>query len=144
MARRKEYPYNPLPQNRTDQPYHADGEWMGDSQLDRVAHYRGEPRTPENEFDALMRCAPGQEPMTSKEELLPLREILADAIDTALDDRERWVFNAIAIERMSVRELAKQLGETKSSTQRTWARARAKLQAHLSGNPYIEEHLEGK
>ena len=91
-------------------------------------------------FAALMQCAPGEEPQTSQEELLPLRDVIEDALDV-LDPRERWVFNAIIVERMSLRALGRQLQIPKTTVARIRDRAAEHLRKALEDNPEIQRRL---
>lgn len=88
-----------------------------------------------------MECPPGVEPDPSLSELYPLREIIEDAVDEALTDRERWVFNAIVVERLSFRKLGVQLGLSKSHVHRIYQQACLKLEAHLEKDATIQQYL---
>lgn len=91
-----------------------------------------------------MAAAPGEEPEVSQMELLALRDVLNDAIDEALTEEEAWIFNASIVEKMSTRELARQLGTSKSTISRSKLRAIRKLGAHLQDVPVIREYLGEK
>jgi RNA polymerase sigma factor (sigma-70 family) len=95
------------------------------------------PYTP---IEALMQCAPGQEPDLSQSELLHLRDILQDAIET-LDADERAVFDACTSSRRSLRNIATELGYSKSGIAVIRDRAANKLQLALQHNPTIKEYL---
>jgi len=99
-------------------------------------------QTPWDPIQALMECAPGDEPAVSKLELLALREAIADAID-ALGERERWIVNALMVERLSLRSVARQLGMSKTFV--AWLRDRAigQLRCTLSNSPAVQAHLHG-
>lgn len=83
-------------------------------------------RRPVNAMAALMECAPGHEPDNSRDELLEQREALNDALD-ALDARSRFIFDAIVVERRSVREVGRRLSLSKSHIHRMHARSCAAL-----------------
>lgn len=101
------------------------------------------PRNP-SAMAALMECAPGHEPATSQDDLYPLREILQDAIELVLDEREQWVFNAHVVERLSVREIGRQLSLGKSQVHRIYVRCCQKLEDYLYDDPDIHNHLKGQ
>jgi RNA polymerase sigma factor (sigma-70 family) len=102
-----------------------------------VAHSETRPDTA---LAALMECAPGQEPLASLEELSPLRDILADAID-ALSERDRWIVDSLVTARLSLRQLADQLSLSKTHVARIRDEAMAKLRLALQDNPTIREYL---
>lgn len=119
MARRKEVPYAP------DRP--EDG-WHGLWDIEATA------------LAALMAAPPHTPPRSSQEELLPLREVLADAID-ALPERHRVAFEACVIERRAMRATAKELGVTKSTVHRLKEEAVCLLREALASHPLIETYL---
>ena len=92
---------------------------------------------------ALMECAPGQDPQTSQEELLHLRDRLQDAIEM-LTDREQWVFNAVVVERKSLRSISRDLQWSKSEIARIRDRAIAQLRILLEDDPLVKEYLDGQ
>lgn len=95
----------------------------------------------DTELEALMRCPPSEDPDKAKNELLPLRDVLADALDQ-LTDLERTVFESLVIERRSLRETAADLGtRSKSGVAKIRDRAIAKLQTLLKDHPLIREEL---
>lgn len=100
-----------------------------------VAHNR-----PYTHIEALMQCAPGQEPDLSQSELLYLRDILQDAIEQLTDD-ERLVFDACTSSRRSLRNIAAELGWSKSGIAVIRDRAITKLQTALIDNPTIKDYL---
>ena len=97
----------------------------------------------ETALEALISCAPFEDPQTSQQERLPLREVLADAID-ALPPRERFVFESRITERVSLRELARSLSISKSQVHRIKDNAIALLREALRDHPAIEEYLHGR
>jgi DNA-directed RNA polymerase specialized sigma24 family protein len=98
--------------------------------------------TPWDPIQALMESAPGDEPAVSKLELLALREAIADAIDS-LGEREKWIVNALMVERLSLRCVARQLGMSKTFV--AWLRDKAigELRLSLSKSPAVQAHLHG-
>lgn len=103
----------------------------------QLAHSETRPR---DEYEALMVCAPGDEPETPVSTLLPLRDILADAIER-LTPRERWVFDAVTARKQSLRQIADDLAMSKTQIGRIRDDALGKLQFLLEDNPLIKEYL---
>lgn len=97
-------------------------------------------RTPATEIEALLSTAPFMDPETATETLLPLREVLADAID-ALEPREKWVFERCVIERQSIRSVAEDLSMSKSSVDRIKREAVENLRGLLEDNQEIRGFL---
>lgn len=95
----------------------------------------------ESPYEALMSCAPGDEPEQSQVELLPLKEAIADAFEV-LTEEEAWVFNSAVIEGNSYRTIARQLNASKSSIFRTKKRAARKLAWALRDHPEVTAQLE--
>lgn len=87
--------------------------------------------TPANEYEALMSTAPHEEPELSLEELAPLRDWLQDAIDE-LPPKLRWVFDAYYVRRLSLRELAREIGRSKTQVARLRDEATAELRRLLA------------
>ncbi len=85
---------------------------------------------PENEYEALMQCAPGQEPLEDSEGL-DSSQGRVDALLALLPLRQRQVAALIVGERLSVREAADHLDISKSQVDRDWASARKELAALL-------------
>lgn len=94
-------------------------------------------------LQALMETPPGGTQATSREELYPVREALADALDL-LTERERYIFDAHEIERISYRAIADRLSMGKSQVCDICNDARAKLAAALQDNPVIRRCLEAQ
>lgn len=92
-------------------------------------------------YGALMACAPNDVPQQSQEELLPLREVICDAIDR-LTPEDRFVVEALTIERLSLRQLAVVLGVSKSSVANYRDRAMALLRVELENDPLVISHLK--
>jgi DNA-directed RNA polymerase specialized sigma subunit len=93
-----------------------------------VGHSESRPETP---IAALMQCAPGEEPEPSLVELAPLRDLLNDTIERVLDDRERWVFDALFARRLSLRVLGDELGLSHTHVARLRDQIREKLATEL-------------
>lgn len=93
---------------------------------------------PANQYEALMSCAPGDEPEFSVAELAELREILEDAIEQHLTDEEQWVFNQIVVAQTSLRKM----GIPRTTAARIRDTAIAKLQAALADMPAVVAYLE--
>lgn len=98
---------------------------------------------PNSEMAALMEAEPHCEPQTSRQQLLPLRECLQDAIDH-LHPREAWVLNSIVVERLSLRAVARQLGLGKSQIATIRDNALNHLYDELADDPLVIEYLEGQ
>lgn len=99
-----------------------------------------DPHRPETDIQALMEAAPFQEPERSKRERLALRDTLADAIDS-LEPIEQWIFEATVIERRSYRQVARDIGYSKSSIHRIRDRAIRKLQEILREDENVSRYL---
>lgn len=99
-------------------------------------------RRPETPMQALMEAKPFDEPPTSKVELTDIGDVLAAAVDS-LDERDRYLFNALVVERVSLRQLGKRLNLSKTHVARERERITALLRERLAGNPLIEEYLGG-
>lgn len=101
-------------------------------------HHAAQRNRPSNQYEALMNCAPGDEPELSVAELSELREILEDAIDQHLTDEERWVFNQLVVAQTSLRKM----GIPRTTAARIRDNAIAKLQAALGNHPAVAAYLE--
>jgi predicted DNA-binding protein YlxM (UPF0122 family) len=97
-------------------------------------------RIPENPIQALMEADFGHEPEESSEELEPLREIVADAVDL-LPEEDRWVIDAVYSEQLSLQQIADQLGVSKTHVFRIRNRALKALKAMLSFDMTIRERV---
>lgn len=135
MPRRKEIPLSPV--GAFD--YESDT-GIGNSPLEYQAS-RTIQRAPETVTEALMQAPPSETPLLAREELLPLRDVIADAMDQVLTPRERWVFERSVIERQPLRGIAADLGLCKSVIDRTKQRAARKLSDALVSEPRIEKYL---
>lgn len=97
---------------------------------------------PSDPLVALMEAAPGDPIPTSQAELLPLRDVLQDAMDRVLEPRERWVFDAIVVERKSIRAVGRELNLAKSYVHRIYHEAVRKLREELvATEPIIQAYL---
>lgn len=97
-------------------------------------------RRPMTPLQALMECAPGEEPDASQLELLALRDTIADAIDR-LDLRHKWVFEMHVLNRFSVRTLGEMMGLGKSYVHLLVQEAKAMLAEDLQDHPAIAAYL---
>lgn len=131
MPRRREVPYSPIPSSNDSDEQHHSGEPPGRPM---------QPEAAETLFAALMQAAPHEEVGWSKEDLLPLREVIEDAIDR-LSERKRWIFNACIVERKPLAAIAADLGLTKSYVHRLRDQAICQLRALLEDEPLIKEYL---
>jgi len=87
-----------------------------------------------------MECRPGDAPLTSQRELLPLREVLADALEN-LTAREQWVVERHVIERLSFAAIGRQLSLSKSMAHKIYQKAQRRLQEELRHHPLVQGHL---
>jgi hypothetical protein len=97
-------------------------------------------RKPETPLQALMEALPWEEPETSVEELQPLREIVAQAVDR-LPARLKYVLECIHMERLSYQQLADRMAISKTHAFRLTREAETILKATLSANQLIREKL---
>lgn len=98
------------------------------------------PDTPVNEFEALMRCAPGDNAAETLAERQVLREVIATAIDR-LTPEHRFIIDAINSERISLADLGGRLGVGKTQAFRLHNAAKAALREQLVQIPLIRERL---
>jgi DNA-directed RNA polymerase specialized sigma subunit len=90
---------------------------------------------PETPMEALMQCGPGEEPAESALEHELKVEALRDAMDHALDERERWVIESIFYRRRGIRLLEKELSLSKTHIARIRDRAFDKIRTYMEDNP---------
>lgn len=95
---------------------------------------------PDNPWVALMEAMPGQEIETSRDELLPLRDILQDAIEK-LTPREQWIFDALTTRRLSIRQLGRELSLSKSQIHREGEAIKMKLRTILIEHEEVRGYL---
>ena len=89
---------------------------------------------------ALMEAAPGEQPSTAYESGMLLREVIVDAID-AMSERDRWIFEGLVYRRLSLRQLGRELGLSKSYIFKRRNEILAHLRAALQDHPLIQEAL---
>jgi predicted DNA-binding protein (UPF0251 family) len=107
------------------------------SSLAESSHF---PAHPINEFDALLRTAPGDSPDVTVAELQELREVIAEAIE-GLSDEHRFVIDAINSERLSYSELAQRMGISKTTAHTRMQSAMAALRTPLLSHPLIRGRI---
>lgn len=95
----------------------------------------------ETAIEALMQCPPGIDPDPSRDELLPLRDILQDAIER-LTPREQWIFDALTTRRLSLRQCARELALSKTHVQREREAIFLKLRTMLIEHAEVRSYLQ--
>ena len=98
------------------------------------------PRRPETPLEALMQAAPGEDIRESVEELQPFREAVAGCIDK-LDAQDRFIIDAVNTEMISLEELGKRLGVTKTHAWRLRNSAMDNLRKIMLQDPTVLERL---
>lgn len=98
------------------------------------------PLVPINEYDALMRTAPGEDPRTHELDQLALRDAVADCIQQ-LDERSQFVIEAVHSERLSYRQLADRLGFSAAGAHKLVQRAEEQLERLMMNHPSIKERV---
>ena len=98
------------------------------------------PRRPETPLEALMQAAPGEDIRESVEELQPFREAVAQCIDK-LDAQDRFIIDAVNTEMVSLEELGKRLGVTKTHAWRLRNSAMDNLRKIMLQDPTVLERL---
>lgn len=98
---------------------------------------------PLTEIEAIMSAAPHEEPTVSIEETLETKETVAKAFEECLTSEEMWIINAIVIQGMSMRGVAKELNAPKTTVARIRDRALTKLRKRLESDPLILGYLNG-
>lgn len=93
--------------------------------------------TPTSWLEALMQSTPGVPALGSTEELIELAHAIEFEMQLLLDDRERFVVEAIIFEQLSLREVAARWGNAWGKTQ--VARIRDKAYAKLAGSERLRE-----
>ena len=93
-------------------------------------------------LEALIACAPSQEPEESVLEQLALRDVLADALDS-LEEDDRWIFDMLIVVRLSLRFVGLVIGMPKTTVARRRDRIIADLRQRLLDHPVIKERLDG-
>lgn len=97
----------------------------------------------DNPIGALQGLEPFTEPDPSIEERSALRDAVCNALD-GLSPELRDIFDAIASERLSIREASQRFGIPRSSLHRKYKKACKELTAALSYNPEVELYLKGQ
>lgn len=97
-------------------------------------------RRPETEIQALLEAAPGETPEVSVEEITPIREAVASAVER-LEPRLKFVIEAIHNERLSYQQLADRMSISKTHAFRLAREAENRLRRMLSSNQLIRERL---
>jgi hypothetical protein len=97
-------------------------------------------RAPENKLEALMMTKPFEEPETSQEELMVLREAVAIIVDQ-LEERDLWIINACISERKSLQAIANELGITKTHVWRLRNAAFEKLKGVMATDTTIRKTI---
>ena len=90
--------------------------------------------------EALISCAPPEEPEESVLEQLALREALADALDT-LEEDDRWLFDMLIVVRLSLRFVGRVIGMPKTTVARRRDKIIADLRDILNDDPVVQERL---
>lgn len=96
---------------------------------------------PVSEYQALMEAAPFEEPREVNDELNAVRDIVASYVDE-LEPRDLWIINACITERLSLQQIANQLGITKTHVWRLRNQAFAKLKDKMNSDPYIRMRIQ--
>lgn len=96
----------------------------------------------DTDYQALMETPPGYEPDVSRAERLELRDLIVDAID-GLTEQEKWIFDALFVRRLSLRQLAAEIQMPKTTVARWRDRLLLRVRSKLEHEPMIIEYLEG-
>ena len=122
MAKKKEFPTE---------------EWVFAS--NNKVLYKQRPMT---DIQALMELAPFQDSWTSSlEATAHLKELVGQAIDD-LSPEDRWIFNALIVERLSLRGAGRILGIPKTSLARRRDKIRRELMTGLIESELVQEWLK--
>ncbi len=101
--------------------------------------YRQRPAT---ELESLMQLAPLQDPWyPSLETTAHLKEAIGEAIDS-LTPEDKWIFNTLMIERLSLRTAGAVLGIPKTSLARRRDKIRRELMTVLIESEVIQKWLK--
>ena len=98
-------------------------------------------RRPSSEMEALMITAPGQDPMPSADELLELREAVAEAVQS-LPNKYRKTIQLLMYEGLSLREAGELLGYSDVHTMRLRNTAYDKLKEALTMSVTLRRRYE--
>tara|TARA_R110002020_G_scaffold338209_1_gene553616 strand:- start:359 stop:631 length:273 start_codon:yes stop_codon:yes gene_type:complete len=89
-----------------------------------------------------MELAPFQDPiLIPLETTASIKELLGEVIDD-LSAEDRWIFNALVVERLSLREAGRILGIPKTSLARRRDKIRRELMTKLIDSEHIREWLK--
>lgn len=98
---------------------------------------------PDNEMQALMEAAPGDNLAVDVESLQVLREAVVDCIDL-LNDQQIIIIDGIFGEKVTYQELADRLGyKSKETVRRQLETALRDLKVFMERHPVIQEWLDG-
>ena len=96
---------------------------------------------PSTDLEALMQLGPHQEAdLLSIEATAVLKEVIGEAID-GLPDEDRWIFDRLFIEQLSLRGTGRILGIPKTTLARRRDRIRRQLMAELSESGAVRRWL---
>ena len=96
---------------------------------------------PATDLEALMQLGPHQEAdLLSIEATAILKEVIGEAID-GLPDEDRWIFDRLFIEQLSLRGTGRILGIPKTTLARRRDRIRRQLMAELSESEAVRRWL---
>ena len=98
-------------------------------------------RQPSSEIEALMQTAPGQEPIPSADEILELREAVAEAIES-LPAKHRKTIQLLMYKGLSLREAGELLGYSDVHVMRLRNAAYGKLKEALTMNIILRRRYE--
>lgn len=89
-----------------------------------------------------MRTPPFEDPDVSYLEFQGLATMVED-LEESLSDTQRELLRMVVYEKLSFREIARQLGISKSSSHRAWQALAVKLREILMSEPAVQDHLHG-
>lgn len=98
-------------------------------------------RAPVNEYDAMMRAAPGESVEETIGERQELRESVVDAVE-GLTERQQFIIDAVHSERLSHAQLGVRLGVSKTQANRLLKEAEQALRELLLQDPMIRERMK--
>ncbi len=97
---------------------------------------------PTSNVESLMELAPFQDPiLIPLETTASIKELLGEVIDD-LSAEDRWIFNALVVERLSLREAGRILGIPKTSLARRRDKIRRELMTKLIDSEHIRDWLK--
>ena len=99
---------------------------------------------PVTEVEALMQLAPHQNAdLVPLEKTAPLKELLGIVLDE-LSDEDKWIFERLFIERLSLRKTGAVIGIPKTSLARRRDKIRHKLIAELAQHELVRDWLNDR